>query len=807
MNGNGAGANGAPGAPESGFMFGSNTDMSHRRNDSNLSVHSFMGPTDDVGMNHLMWMTEEMQKQTTPANQGAFSTAASMQSPTADPMPWDFDDSIQFDFNDLGSMAPGSHQPQYQQNAGMSAGPSTYTTGSSSITTPRSQTHMSPALTASRRGSSISTMGMMQPSMCSSPCELGDQCDRADKCSMNDECDGLDCDLTETCDLEACGMDGHCDDMNCAQQDHCSAPDCSEALTCDEAQAALALCYVTRGHDQVSQLPNQAYQPQYQGYPQQMQQQTSPGYAYYGSQAYGQQSQHAQIHQQQLQQQQQQQQQQQRREQKRLQDQQTRQQDLQRLQEQQHFSETYRQAYEGELLRIQQSQSRHSSSQAPDNVIAAATVSSLQNIDFLNLETHQRHATAQPSHVFQHILEYHRDPQKPSCQGSCIVDQPGNFVFCPFSCVTEHPQLHNPGITDTTLSQPFFDDLFPGLANIPDSMKSCHGQGYASAEQLISHMHTCHNTILSQYLQGNTTPLIPHSQDPSQLQQYSPTSPSNVAQYMQFQNLPEAIPAHGSSPITTTQTLQANVMTLTPPLTDQSISSPKDGNQITDPVAEQPAHPHTCLWLNDMGIQCGHIFEDASQLNRHVIEDHLTCIQKEENEYICRWMGCKRQSKAEKRGFPQKSKIERHLQTHTGDRPFSCPYCPDMFSAKQALEQHILIHKKEKPLKCNFPGCNKSFRQQSARTMHMRVHTKERPLKCNLCDRTFSESSNLAKHRRTHAAEGSFHCEFPECKKTFHRQDQLRRHLKTHAKRAARQASVSQTSDSPPQSEEPEPQL
>ncbi|TLD23125.1 hypothetical protein PspLS_07536, partial [Pyricularia sp. CBS 133598] len=646
MNGNGGGANGAPDAPESGFMFGSNTDMSHSRNNSIVSEHSLMGPADDASMNNLIWMTEEMPRQMTPANQGPFSTATSMQSP----MPWNFDDSIQFDFNELSSMAPGSHQPQYQQNVDMTAGPSTYTTGSSSITTPHSAAQMSPALTASRRGSSISTAGMMQTSMCSSPCELGDQCDRADKCSMNDECDGLDCDLTETCDLEVCEMDGHCEDMNCAEQDHCSAPDCSEALTCDEAQAALALCYVTQSHDQVSQLHNQAYQVQFRGYHQQIQQQPSPDYVYYGNQAYGQQSQQAQIHQQQLQHQ--------RREQRRIQDQQIRQRDIQQLQEQQRYSGDYRQVYQGELRRIQQQgQSCHSSSQGTDN-------------------------------------------------------------------------------------------------------------------------------------------------DPCQLHQYPPTSSSNVAQYMQFQDLPEPIVAHGSSPITTTQTLQANVTTLTPPLTDQSISSPKDGNQIADSNQEQPPHPNTCLWLDDMGIPCGHIFEDAAQLNRHVIEDHLRYLQKEHNEYLCRWMGCKRQCKTEKKGFPQKSKIERHLQTHTGDRPFSCPHCPDMFSAKQALEQHILIHKQEKPLKCNFPGCNKSFRQQSARTMHMRVHTKERPLKCNLCDRTFSESSNLAKHRRTHAAEGSFHCDFPGCKKTFHRQDQLRRHLKTHAKKVARKASVSQASASPPPSEE-----
>lgn len=64
--------------------------------------------------------------------------------------------------------------------------------------------------------------------------------------------------------------------------------------------------------------------------------------------------------------------------------------------------------------------------------------------------------------------------------------------------------------------------------------------------------------------------------------------------------------------------------------------------------------------------------------------------------------------------------------------------------------------------------------------MHMRTHTKVKPLACNICGRRFSESSNLSKHRRTHAEVGAFMCRHPGCSKTFHRLDQLRRHKKTH---------------------------
>ncbi|KAG7125669.1 Zinc finger protein like [Verticillium longisporum] len=61
--------------------------------------------------------------------------------------------------------------------------------------------------------------------------------------------------------------------------------------------------------------------------------------------------------------------------------------------------------------------------------------------------------------------------------------------------------------------------------------------------------------------------------------------------------------------------------------------------------------------------------------------------------------------------------------------------------------------------------------------MHTRTHTGVKPLACNICGRTFSESSNLSKHRRTHNLKGDHVCDM--CGKDFRRLDQLRRHVKT----------------------------
>jgi uncharacterized Zn-finger protein len=106
-------------------------------------------------------------------------------------------------------------------------------------------------------------------------------------------------------------------------------------------------------------------------------------------------------------------------------------------------------------------------------------------------------------------------------------------------------------------------------------------------------------------------------------------------------------------------------------------------------------------------------------------------LNKGENGFCCTWYGCIRPGP-----FSQKSKLERHMQTHTGcelypsarmplyiskyvlipmvDKPVKCEICGIMLSAKQSLEQHMRTHSGEKPWKCEHPGCDARFKQQSA---------------------------------------------------------------------------------------------
>ncbi|KAL5349448.1 zinc-finger protein [Pseudogymnoascus australis] len=177
-------------------------------------------------------------------------------------------------------------------------------------------------------------------------------------------------------------------------------------------------------------------------------------------------------------------------------------------------------------------------------------------------------------------------------------------------------------------------------------------------------------------------------------------------------------------------------------------------------------------------------FATKAALQSHIQSVHTAPLSKSLG-FVCRWSGCSRLSlPADRAGFAQRSKLDRHMQSHTGHKACKCPECHHEFSTSQTLESHMRTHTGDKPFKCKEPGCDYEAAQASQLTMHTRTkHTREKPLLCDFpgCGRRFAESSNLSKHKKIHEPEEECRCGV--CGKSFRRRDQLRRHLKIHVRK------------------------
>nr|XP_020464133.1 uncharacterized protein LOC109964885 isoform X1 [Monopterus albus] len=107
---------------------------------------------------------------------------------------------------------------------------------------------------------------------------------------------------------------------------------------------------------------------------------------------------------------------------------------------------------------------------------------------------------------------------------------------------------------------------------------------------------------------------------------------------------------------------------------------------------------------------------------------------------------------------------------------FACYVCDRHFTNSTELMAHQKAHVEKKPFKC--PICGQAFNKSSELTLHKKIHFGQDGYACTDCGKPCKTLTLLKYHRRTHTGERPYVCK--ECGKRFTMPKALQKHIVSH---------------------------
>ncbi|EMR08490.1 hypothetical protein PNEG_03316 [Pneumocystis murina B123] len=168
--------------------------------------------------------------------------------------------------------------------------------------------------------------------------------------------------------------------------------------------------------------------------------------------------------------------------------------------------------------------------------------------------------------------------------------------------------------------------------------------------------------------------------------------------------------------------------------------------------------------------------EENTKITKRTIEEDFEKKKRQKKIYKCTFEGCNK-------AYSKPCRIEEHIRSHTGERPFVCNYkgCEKAFFRKSHLKAHIHSHINERPYFCRFKDCIARFNTNQHLKRHEAIHLRETPYKCTKyppCTAEFHKHHQLLIHiANTHTHKKPFLCEYDQCKKSFDTGSKLNSHI------------------------------